>query len=113
MDVRQNELPAKECICRGAACFRSPAELARRLGAEFGGALSFSFYGGPSFTNRSLLEAGIRPVNMATNFSSPAATTAVPDRRGVGELRRPRRGGPCKGRAIAPARCRIPGTASL
>lgn len=72
VDVRQNELPAGEMYMSGRSLFPLTAELARRLGADFGGALHISFSGGAELHNIApLLEAGIWPVTMATNLLKP------------------------------------------
>ncbi len=65
-------LPGGEMYMSGRSLYPLTVELAARLSAEFKGRLPISFSGGASAWNLAgLLEAGIRPVTLATDLLKP------------------------------------------
>ena len=72
VDNPQDVLAGGEMYMSGRSLFPLTAELARRLSAEFGGKLRISWSGGADATNvKSLFEAGIWPVTVATTLLKP------------------------------------------
>ncbi len=72
VDVKANELPSEEMYMSGRSLFALTTELARRISAEFDGALRISYSGGADFHSaEKLFRAGIWPITMATNVLRP------------------------------------------
>ena len=72
VDVRAGELPSEEMYMSGRALFPLTIELARRISAEFDGALRISYSGGADVHSAAaLFRAGIWPITMATNVLRP------------------------------------------
>lgn len=68
----QKKLPGAEMYMSGRALFPIATNLATLLSTEFGGDLPISYSGGVNiYTVRSLFEAGIRPITMATDLLHP------------------------------------------
>ena len=72
VDVTRGELPSDEMYMSGRTLFSLTIELARRITAEFDGALRISYSGGATVHNiRALYDAGIWPVTLATDVLKP------------------------------------------
>ena len=72
VDVKAGELPSEEMYMSGRALFPLSLHLARKLSEEFAGKLRISYSGGATIYNsRSLFDAGIWPITMATNLLKP------------------------------------------
>ena len=72
VDVTAGELPSEEMYMSGRALYVLTVEVAKRIAMAFDGALPVSFSGGADALNiLPLLEAGIRPVTMATTLLKP------------------------------------------
>ena len=72
VDVTRGELPSEEMYMAGRSLFPLTIHLARLISEEFDGALRISFSGGATISNtKSLFDAGIWPITMATNILKP------------------------------------------
>ncbi len=72
VDVKAGELPSQEMYMSGRSLYPLTIHLARRVSEEFGGKLRISYSGGADIHNvRSLFDAGIWPITMATNVLKP------------------------------------------
>lgn len=72
VDVTRNELPSEEMYMSGRSLYPLSLELARRIAAEFKGALRVSYSGGADARNIDrLYAAGIWPITMATTVLKP------------------------------------------
>ncbi|MGN0662009.1 MAG: putative selenate reductase subunit YgfK [Faecalibacterium sp.] len=72
VDVAAGELPSSEMYMSGRALYPLTIALARRVAEEFDGALRISYSGGADAGNiRSLFDAGIWPITMATTVLKP------------------------------------------
>ncbi|MBM6756243.1 putative selenate reductase subunit YgfK [Collinsella tanakaei] len=72
VDVTRGELPSDEMYMSGRTLFSLTIEVARRITEQFGGALRISYSGGATIYNiRSLYDAGIWPITMATDVLKP------------------------------------------
>ncbi len=72
VDVKANELPSEEMYMSGRSLFPLSIHLARLLTEEFDGKLRISYSGGATIYNiKSLFDAGIWPITMATNVLKP------------------------------------------
>ena len=72
VDVKAGELPSQEMYMSGRSLYPLTIELARRISRQFSGKLRISFSGGADYFNiRSIYDAGIWPVTMATNLLKP------------------------------------------
>lgn len=72
VDVKHGELPSEEMYMSGRSLFHLTIEMARRFSEEFGGKLRISYSGGASNTViRSIFEAGIWPITVATTLLKP------------------------------------------
>ena len=72
VDVTRGELPSEEMYMSGRSLYVLTVELAKRLSEAFEGTLPVSWSGGADVTNiLPLLDAGIRPVTMATTLLKP------------------------------------------
>ena len=72
VDVKAGELPSQEMYMSGRSLFPLTIEVARRVSEKFNGKLRISWSGGADAHNiRSLVDAGIWPVTMATTVLKP------------------------------------------
>lgn len=72
VDVAAHELPSEEMYMSGRSLFALTTEMARMISEEFEGKLRISYCGGADAHNvKSLLDAGIWPVTMATTLLKP------------------------------------------
>ncbi|MDO5147178.1 MAG: putative selenate reductase subunit YgfK [Eubacteriales bacterium] len=72
VDVKQNELPSEEMYMSGKSLYPLSIALAAKLAKEFDGKLRISYSGGADYNNmKGIVDAGIWPVTMATNFLKP------------------------------------------
>ncbi|MFI3252722.1 MAG: putative selenate reductase subunit YgfK [Eubacteriales bacterium] len=69
VDIKNQELPGEEMYMSGKSLYPLSLSLAAELSAEFNGKLPMSFSGGADYFNiRSLVQAGIWPVTVATTL---------------------------------------------
>lgn len=72
VDVTRGELPSTEMYMSGRTLFSLTIEAARRVTKQFDGKLRISYSGGATVHNiRSLYDAGIWPITMATDVLKP------------------------------------------
>ena len=72
VDVTRGELPSDEMYMSGRTLFSLTIEVARRIAEQFDGRLRISYSGGATVYNiRSLYDAGIWPITMATDVLKP------------------------------------------
>lgn len=72
VDVTRSELPSDEMYMSGRSLYPLTVSLAKRIADEFDGSLRISFSGGADALNvRSLVDAGIWPVTVATTLLKP------------------------------------------
>jgi putative selenate reductase len=72
VDVTRSELPSNEMYMSGRSLYPLTVSLAKRIADEFDGSLRISFSGGADALNvRSLVDAGIWPVTVATTLLKP------------------------------------------
>ena len=72
VDVTRGELPSDEMYMSGRTLFSLTIEVARRITEQFDGKLRISYSGGATVYNiRSLYDAGIWPVTLATDVLKP------------------------------------------
>ena len=72
VDVTRSELPSEEMYMSGRSLYPLTVSLAKRIADEFDGSLRISFSGGADALNaRSLVDAGIWPVTLATSLLKP------------------------------------------
>ena len=72
VDVTRSELPSEEMYMSGRSLFPLTIQVARRIATQFEGKLRISYSGGADASNiRSLYEAGIWPITMATTVLKP------------------------------------------
>ena len=72
VDVTRDELPSTEMYMSGRSLFSLTIEAARRITEQFDGKLRISYSGGATVYNiRSLYDAGIWPVTLATDVLKP------------------------------------------
>lgn len=72
VDVAAGELPSEEMYMSGRSLFALTTEMAKMISTEFEGKLRISYCGGADAHNiKSLLDAGIWPVTMATTLLKP------------------------------------------
>lgn len=72
VDVTRGELPSGEMYMSGRSLYPLTIEMARRLSAEFSGALRISFSGGAdAFNIADIFGAGIWPITVATTVLKP------------------------------------------
>ena len=72
VDVAAGELPSTEMYMSGRSLYPLTIALAARISTEFGGKLRISYSGGADLHNiKSLFDAGIWPITMATTILKP------------------------------------------
>lgn len=72
VDIAANELPGTEMYMSGRSLFLLSVEVAKRLTKSFNGKLRISFSGGADAGNiKSLYDAGIWPITLATTLLKP------------------------------------------
>ena len=72
VDVAAGELPSSEMYMSGKSLYLLTIEMAARLAKEFNGSLRLSFSGGAdAFNIKSLFQAGIWPITVATTILKP------------------------------------------
>lgn len=72
VDVKQNELPSEEMYMSGKSLYPLSISLAAKLTKEFDGKLRISYSGGADYHNmKSIVDAGIWPVTVATTLLKP------------------------------------------
>lgn len=72
VDVKAGELPSEEMYMSGRALYPLSLSVAEKLTEAFGGKLRVSYSGGADFHNiKSLFDAGIWPITMATTMLKP------------------------------------------
>ena len=72
VDVTRGELPSDEMYMSGRTLFSLTIEVARRITEQFDGRLRISYSGGATVYNiRSLFDAGIWPITLATDVLKP------------------------------------------
>jgi putative selenate reductase len=72
VDVKQNELPSEEMYMSGKSLYPLSISLAAKLAKEFDGQLRISYSGGADYHNiKSIVDAGIWPVTVATTLLKP------------------------------------------
>ncbi len=72
VDVKQNELPSEEMYMSGKSLYVLSMSVAERLSRDFKGQLRISYSGGAdAFNIKSIVEAGIWPVTVATTLLKP------------------------------------------
>ncbi|MDR0841750.1 MAG: putative selenate reductase subunit YgfK [Christensenellaceae bacterium] len=78
VEVKAGELPSEEMYMSGRAVFPLTIEMARRLSAEFKGALRLSYSGGADYFNiEELFRAGIWPITVATTLLKPGGYNRI------------------------------------
>jgi putative selenate reductase len=67
VQIKRSELPGDEMYMSGRALFPLSINVAKKLSQAFKGKLPISYSGGADYFNlKAVIEAGIRPVTMAT-----------------------------------------------